>query len=191
MRWIASRDSIVREEAGMGLAARAESGRLATRGARRWASSLALASTGRARLRRAPRKAGPALPKRTVFPAFDPNAPACSAPPGLKPGAGLRAGERPRVPARRRPRPIHGREGSWLGVSTSSCRTTMSARRSSRLRLFSTAKVGALVATSPDPIALSKTLQQVDLVRRLCRHHCSATRNLDPQCSAVCAPARC
>jgi ribose transport system substrate-binding protein len=102
---------------------------------------------------------GPGITERTVFPAFDPYAPACGAPPGLEPVlAFVQENDREFL------------QGVDHGLSMAAKDRGLEYRRAladsnvakaiQQVEGFLTAKVGALVATSSDPIALSKTLQK-------------------------------
>jgi ribose transport system substrate-binding protein len=102
---------------------------------------------------------GQGITQRTVFPAFDPDAPRCAAPPGLKPVlAFVQENDREFL------------QGVDHGLSMAAKDRGLEYQRAladnnaskavQQIAGFLTSKVGALVATSPDPVALSKTLQE-------------------------------
>ena len=104
---------------------------------------------------------GPAgLTQRTVFPAFDPNAPACNAPPGLaKVLAFVQENEREFL------------QGVDHGLAMAAKDRKLAYRRvladndagkaADEIRSFLGSKVGALVATSSDPSVVRHSLQEV------------------------------
>ncbi len=99
------------------------------------------------------------ITKMTVFPAFDPNASACSAPPGLSKVLGfVQENEREFLQG-----VDHGLAMAAKDRGLEYRRTLAdnnAAKAVEQIESFLTAKVGSLVATSPDPLALAPILQQ-------------------------------
>ncbi|MBA3519948.1 MAG: sugar ABC transporter substrate-binding protein [Rhizobiales bacterium] len=102
----------------------------------------------------------PGITEPTVFAPFDPNAPTCSAPPGLeKVLAFVQENEREFL------------QGVDRGLEMAAKDRGLAYRRANadndaakavaQIQTLLTSKVGALVATSPDPAALSHSLQEV------------------------------
>jgi ribose transport system substrate-binding protein len=102
----------------------------------------------------------PGITQRTVFPAFDPNASACSQPPGLAKLLGyVQENDRDFL------------NGVGYGLAMAAKHRGLEYRRAlanndagkaiDEIRQLLAAKAGGLVATSPDPAALAATLQQV------------------------------
>ena len=101
----------------------------------------------------------PGITRRTAFPAFDPNTPACSPPPGLtKVLAFVQENEREFL------------QGVNYGLAMAAKDRGLDYRRAvvdndvaravQEIRSFLTSKVGALVATSSDPAAVRDSLQE-------------------------------
>ena len=91
------------------------------------------------------------ITQRTVFPAFDPNAPACAAPPGLaKVLAFVQENEREFLQG-----VDHGLEYRRAVADNDA------AKAAAQIQSFLASKVGALVATSSDPAVVRHGLQQV------------------------------
>ena len=101
----------------------------------------------------------PGITQRTVFPAFDPNAPACSPPPGLNKVLGyVQENDRDFL------------EGVDHGLAMAARDRGLENRRVlaqndvakavEQIQSFLAGKVGGLVATSSDPAAVSHSLQQ-------------------------------
>lgn len=102
----------------------------------------------------------PGITEPTVFPAFDPNAPSCSKPPGLtRVLAFVQENERGFL------------EGVNYGLAMAAKDRGLEYRRAladndvakavEQVQGFRAAKVGGLVGTSPDPAALAHSLQEV------------------------------
>ncbi|MFB9979300.1 sugar ABC transporter substrate-binding protein [Mesorhizobium kowhaii] len=102
---------------------------------------------------------GPGITQRTVFPSFDPKAHACNPPPGLtKTLAYVQENERDFL------------QGVDHGLAMAAKDRGLEYRRVlaendaakavEHIQSFLTAKIGGLVATSPDPAALTKPLQK-------------------------------
>ncbi|MEP6565732.1 MAG: substrate-binding domain-containing protein [Mesorhizobium sp.] len=101
----------------------------------------------------------PGITQRTVFPPFNPNAPSCSAPAGLE-----------RVLAYVQENDRDFLEGVDHGLSMAAKNRGLEYRRVlaandvgkaiAQVQSFVAAKVGAMVATSSDPVAFSPALQQ-------------------------------
>jgi len=102
---------------------------------------------------------GPGITQRTVFPAFDPNAPSCNAPAGLtKVLAYVQENDRDFL------------QGVDHGLTMAAKNRGLEYRRVlvendvgkaiTQVQSLVAAKVGAMVATSPDPAAFSPALQQ-------------------------------
>ena len=100
------------------------------------------------------------ITQRTVFPAFDPNAPACNKPPGLaKVLAFVQENEREF---------LHGVD-SGLAMAAKdrgleyrrAAANNDAAKADEEIRSFLASKVGALVATSSDPAVVRHSLQEV------------------------------
>ena len=103
----------------------------------------------------------PGLTEPTVFAPFDPNAPACSPPPGLdKVLAFAQDNEREFMQG-----VDHGsgrgRQGSRAGISPCRSPTTMRPRWSSRYSSSSPQRSAAVVAAPVDPASLSHSLQEI------------------------------
>ena len=101
----------------------------------------------------------PGITKMTVFPSFDPKAPACSVPPGLsKVLAFVQENDREFL------------QGVDHGLAMAAKDRGLEYRKAlaendaakavEQIQTFLSAKVGGLVATSPDPLAVAPTLQE-------------------------------
>ena len=103
---------------------------------------------------------GAGLTQRTVFPAFDPNAPACNPPPGLaKVLAFVQENEREFLQG-----VDHGLAAAAKDRGLEYRRAVAdndAAKAAEEIQSFLSAKVGALVATSSDPAIVRHSLQQV------------------------------
>ncbi|PWJ86933.1 ribose transport system substrate-binding protein [Mesorhizobium loti] len=102
----------------------------------------------------------PGITQRTLFATFDPKAPACNPPPGLtKSLAYVQENERDFLQG-----VDHGLAMAAKDRGLEYHRVLVendAAKAVEQIQSLLAAKVGALVATSPDPAALSKTLQKV------------------------------
>ena len=101
----------------------------------------------------------PGITKQTIFPAFNPHSPSCNAPPGLK-----------KVLAYVQENARDFLQGVDHGLAMAAKNRGLEYRRVlvendvgkaiAAVQSFVMAKVGAMVATSPDPVAFSSTLQR-------------------------------
>ncbi len=103
---------------------------------------------------------GAGITQRTIFPAFDPNAPACNPPPGLaKVLAFVQENEREFLQGVDHGLALAAKD---RGLEYRKARTDNDAAKAAEeIQSFLASKVGALVATSSDPAAVSHSLQEV------------------------------
>lgn len=104
---------------------------------------------------------GPAgLTQRTVFPAFNPNAPACNAPPGLaKVLAFVQENDREFLHGVDRGLAMAAKDRGLEYRKAFANNDAIKAKE--EIQSFLASKVGALVATSPDPAVVRHSLQEV------------------------------
>ena len=126
----------------------------------------------------------PGITEPTVFPPFDPNAPACTAPPGLK-----------KVLAFAQDNEREFMQGVGRGLAAAAkdrgldyrvaLANNDAAKMIEQVQALRAAKVGAVVAAPVDPLALAPQPAADDLVRRLCRHRRAAAGDVAAQRAAI------